>query len=150
MAYLQQALFLLVVALAVFILYRRVRFIKSSINLGKPDSRSDNKSSRLKNMLLVAFGQKKMFKNPIPAVLHLFVYVGFVLINIEVLEFIIDGVMGTHRIFAPYLGSFYTFLMNFFEFLAVTVLISCVIFLVRRNIIRVSRFHKAEMTSWPL
>ena len=150
MAYLQQAFFLLVVALAIFMLFRRIKFISSSINLGKPESRSDNKSARLKNMLLIAFGQKKMFKKPIPAILHLFVYIGFILINIEVLEFIIDGAAGTHRIFAPYLGGFYTFLMNFFEFLAVTVLISCVIFLVRRNIIRVPRFHKPEMTRWPL
>jgi len=150
MAYLQQAFFLLVVALAIFMLIRRIKFIKASINLGKPESLSDNKSARLKNMLLIAFGQKKMFKKPIPAILHLFVYIGFILINIEVLEFIIDGAAGTHRIFAPYLGGFYTFLMNFFEFLAVTVLISCVIFLVRRNIIRVPRFHKPEMTRWPL
>jgi len=150
MAYLQQILFLLVIAIAVFLLIRRIKFIKSSINLGKPESLSDNSSARLKNMLLVAFGQKKMFKKPIPAILHLFVYVGFILINIEVLEFIIDGAAGTHRIFAPYIGSFYTFLMNFFEFLAVTVLLSCVFFLIRRNIVRVPRFHKPEMTSWPL
>lgn len=150
MAYLQQTLFLLVVALATFMLFKRIGFIRSSINLGKPESRADHKSARLKNMLLVAFGQKKMFKKPLPALLHLFVYLGFILINIEVLEFIIDGLAGTHRIFAPYLGSFYSFLMNFFEFLAVGVLLSCVIFLVRRNVVRVSRFHKAEMTSWPL
>jgi heterodisulfide reductase subunit C len=149
MAYLQQVLFLLVVALTVFLLYKRIKFIKSSINLGKPDSRADNKSTRLKNMLLMAFGQKKMFKKPIPALLHLFVYIGFILINIEVLEFVIDGIAGTHRIFAPYLGTFYTFLINFFEFLAVAVLTSCVIFLIRRNILKVPRFHKPEMTSWP-
>ena len=100
-------------------------------------------------MLLVAFGQKKMFKKPIPAILHLFVYVGFLVINIEVLEFVIDGLAGTHRIFAPYLGSFYNLLMNFFEFLAVMVLISCVIFLIRRDVIRLPRFHKPEMTKWP-
>ena len=150
MAYFEQVAFLIVIALTVFILYRRIKFIKSSINLGKPASLTDNKSARLKNMLLVAFGQKKMFKKILPAILHLFVYLGFILINIEVLEFIIDGIAGTHRIFAPYLGAFYTFLMNFFEFLAVTVLLSCVIFLVRRNIIRVPRFHKPEMTKWPL
>jgi heterodisulfide reductase subunit C len=149
MAYLQQVLFLLVVALTVFLLFKRIKFIKASINLGKPDSRSDNKNARFKNMLLVAFGQKKMFKKPIPALLHLFVYIGFILINIEVLEFVIDGLAGTHRIFAPYLGSFYTFLINFFEFLAVAVLTSCVIFLIRRNILKVPRFHKPEMTSWP-
>ena len=150
MAYLQQVLFLLVIALAVFMLYKRINFLKTSINLGKPESRSGNSSTRFKNMLLIAFGQKKMFKKPIPAILHLFVYIGFILINIEVLEFIIDGFAGTHRVFAPHLGSFYTFLMNFFEVLAVTVLVACVIFLVRRNIIKVPRFHKPEMTRWPL
>ena len=150
MAYLQQVLFLLVIALAVFMLYKRINFLKTSINLGKPESRSGNSFTRFKNMLLIAFGQKKMFKKPIPAILHLFVYIGFILINIEVLEFIIDGFAGTHRVFAPHLGSFYTFLMNFFEVLAVTVLVACVIFLVRRNIIKVPRFHKPEMTRWPL
>jgi len=150
MAYLQQVLFLIVVTLAGLMLYRRIMFIKKSINLGKPESRSDNKTARFKNMLLVAFGQNKMFKKPVPALLHLFVYIGFILINIEVLEFIIDGIAGTHRIFAPYLGIIYTFLINFFEFLAVSVLLACVIFLIRRNIIRVPRFHKPEMKSWPL
>jgi len=81
--------------------------------------------------------------------LHLFVYVGFLLINIEVLEIIIDGLAGTHRIFAPYLGNAYTWLLNFFELLAVLVMMACVIFLVRRNIIRVPRFHKPEMRHWP-
>ena len=150
MAYLQQVLFLLVIALAVFMLYKRINFLKTSINLGKPESRSGNSFTRFKNMLLIAFGQKKMFKKPIPAILHLFVYIGFILINIEVLEFIIDGFAGTHRVFAPHLGSFYTFLLNFFEVLAVTVLVACIIFLVRRNIIKVPRFHKPEMTRWPL
>jgi hypothetical protein len=90
-----------------------------------------------------------MFKKPIPAILHLFVYIGFILINIEVLEFMIDGLAGTHRIFAPYLGPFYTFLMNFFELLALLVLISCVIFLIRRNVLKIERFHKPEMKKWP-
>jgi heterodisulfide reductase subunit C len=100
-------------------------------------------------MLLVAFGQKKMFKRPIPAILHFFIYVGFLVINIEVLEFVIDGIAGTHRIFAPYLGGVYRLLMNVFEFLAVAVLMSCIIFLIRRNILKVKRFWLPEMTSWP-
>lgn len=149
MAYIQQGLFLLVIVLAGIMLFRRIKFIKASIMLGKPEERTDNKPARLRNMLLVAFGQQKMFKNFIPAILHLFVYVGFLVINIEVLEFIIDGLLGTHRIFAPYLGGFYTVLMNVFEFLAVAVLLSCVIFLIRRNILKVSRFHKPEMKKWP-
>lgn len=149
MAYLQQVLFLVVIGAAGFMLFKRVKFIKTSINLGRPDKRSGDTSTRFKNMMLVAFGQSKMFKNPIAAILHLFVYVGFVLINIEVLEILIDGLFGTHRIFAPYLGSLYTYLINFFEFLGVTVLLACVVFLIRRNIIKVPRFHKPEMKSWP-
>ena len=99
--------------------------------------------------MLVAFGQKKMFKRPVPAILHLFVYAGFLVINIEVLEFILDGIAGTHRVFAPYLGSFYSVLMNIFEFLAVAVLLSCIFFLIRRNVLRVRRFWMYEMTAWP-
>lgn len=137
------------VLITAYFLYRRVRFLSTAIKLGKDEDRSDQKSVRMKTMLLVAFGQKKMFKSMIPAVLHLFVYVGFVVINIEVLEFILDGLTGSHRAFAPYLGSFYNVLMNVFEFLAVAVLLACVIFLIRRNIIKVPRFHKPEMKRWP-
>ncbi len=149
MHYLQQVLFVLVLGLAGYLLAKRVQFIKKGIKLGKPVNRSDRRSERWRSMLLVAFGQKKMFKKPLPALLHLFVYAGFLIINIEVLEFIIDGLAGTHRIFAPYLGSAYGWLMNFFEFLAVAVLTACVIFLLRRNIVKVPRFHKPEMKNWP-
>jgi heterodisulfide reductase subunit C len=90
-----------------------------------------------------------MFKKFIPAILHFFIYVGFLVINLEVLEFVIDGLAGTHRIFAPFLGGFYTVLMNTFEFLAVAVLLACVVFLIRRNILKVKRFQSAEMTKWP-
>lgn len=149
MQYLQQFLFVLVLGAAFYLLIKRYKFIKKGINLGKPLERNDRSSDRWKSMLLVAFGQKKMFKKPLPAILHLFVYAGFLIINLEVLEFIIDGLAGTHRIFAPYLGAFYGVLMNFFEFLAVTVLLACVIFLIRRNIVKVERFHKPEMKKWP-
>lgn len=104
---------------------------------------------RLKNMMLVAFGQKKMFKRIIPAILHLFIYAGFLIINLEVLEFIIDGLLGTHRIFAPYLGEFYTLCLNFFEILALAVVVSCVVFLIRRNLLKMPIFWSREMTSWP-
>lgn len=100
-------------------------------------------------MLLVAFGQKKMFKQFIPAFLHLLIYTGFIIINIEVLEFIVDGITGGHRSFAPYLAGFYPIAMNIFEFLAVAVLVACVIFLFRRNILKLNRFWMAEMTRWP-
>lgn len=145
----QQIAFLITLGLAVYFIRKRILFIRNNINLGKKAEIRDRKGDRLKNMLLVAFGQKKMFKKPIPAVLHFFIYVGFLVINLEVLEFIIDGIAGTHRIFAPYLGDFYTVLMNIFEFLAVAVLTACVIFLIRRNVLNVKRFQSAEMTKWP-
>ncbi len=100
-------------------------------------------------MLLIAFGQKKMFKRMVPAFFHLLIYVGFLIINLEVLEFMIDGILGTHRIFAPFLGDFYTFCLNFFEFMAMAVVIACVVFLIRRNLLKTARFWNAEMTAWP-
>lgn len=145
----QQIAFLVTLAVAVWIIARRVSVIRSNIRLGKDIPPVDNRPERWKNMLLVAFGQKKMFKKFIPAFLHLFVYVGFLVINIEVLEFVIDGLAGNHRTFAPYLGGIYPVLMNIFEFLAVTVLLACAIFLIRRNILRVPRFWNYEMTQWP-
>lgn len=100
-------------------------------------------------MLLIALGQKKMFKRLVPAFFHLLIYVGFLIINLEVLEFMIDGILGTHRIFAPFLGDFYTFCLNFFEFMAMAVVIACVVFLIRRNFLKTARFWNAEMTAWP-
>jgi ferredoxin len=145
----QQITFFIVLAAATYLIRKRILFIRNNIRLGKKNEITDRKNERLQNMLLVAFGQRKMFKKIIPAILHIFIYVGFLVINLEVLEFIIDGLAGTHRIFLPYLGSFYTVLMNLFEFLAVAVLTACVIFLIRRNVLRVQRFQSAEMTSWP-
>jgi heterodisulfide reductase subunit C len=150
MSYIQQILFVLVISSAIYILFRRISGIKRNILLGKDLDRSENSSSSFRNMILVAFGQSKMFKKPLPAFLHLFVYVGFIVINLEVLEFIIDGIAGTHRIFAPYLGFIYPILINFFEFLAIAVIVSCIIFLFRRNILKVKRFTNPEMTSWPI
>lgn len=149
MAYLQQILFVLTLAIAVYILTRRIKTIKGNIQLGKDLDLSNQPSQRFRNMLLVAFGQQKMFKKVIPTFLHLLIYVGFLVINIEVLEFILDGILGTHRLFAPYLGGFYNLLMNVFECLAIGVLVSCVAFLVRRNVLPIERFKSAEMTSWP-
>ncbi len=149
MFYFQQFIFLLVLIIAGYLLSKRIGQIRQNINLGKPEDRSDHGSKRFNNMLLVAFGQKKMFKNIIPALLHLFVYVGFIVINFEVLEFLIDGLLGTHRIFAPFLGGLYNVLMNIFEFLAVGVLFVCIVFLIRRNILRLNRFTKPEMKGWP-
>lgn len=149
MSFLPQVAFLIILAVAVFILTKRVRFLKRNIQLGKAEARNDQPEARWKTMLLVAFGQQKMFKRFIPAFLHLLIYVGFVVINLEVLEFILDGILGTHRLFAPILGSVYTAAINIFEFLAVAVLFSCVVFLFRRNVTKVPRFQKPEMKGWP-
>lgn len=124
------------------------RKIIRNIRLGRPEKRNDQPALRLKTMLLVAFGQKKMFKRPFAALLHLFVYLGFIIINIEMLEIVIDGLFGTHRAFAG-LGGLYSFLIAAFEWLALSVLVGCVIFLARRNIARIRRFFGTEMTAWP-
>ncbi len=149
MEYVEQIIFLGVTVLFVFLIAKRVGIIRKAIGLGKPGMPQGTRSQRFREMMLVAFGQKKMFKNFLPAFLHLFIYVGFVVINIEVLEFIIDGLAGTHRIFAPYLAGFYTVLMNIFEFLALSVLLACVIFLIRRNVLSIGRFRSREMKGWP-
>lgn len=145
----QQIAFVLILGLATFFIRKRVLRIRDNIKLGKNNNITDRKAERLNNLVLVALGQKKMFKKVIPAILHVFIYVGFLVINLEVLEFVIDGLLGTHRIFAPYLGSFYGVLMNLFEFLAVAVLLACVFFLIRRNVLKVPRFQSPEMTKWP-
>jgi ferredoxin len=148
MAMIQQLLFLIVLATAAWFIRKRVLFIRNNIRLGK-ESNNEPNPDRWKNLLLIAFGQKKMFSRPIPALLHLLIYAGFIIINLEVLEFIIDGLTGTHRIFAPYLGGIYPVMMNVFEWLALGVLISCIFFLSRRNILHIERFRSPELTAWP-
>lgn len=149
MAVLQQILFVITLAIAVYFIRKRVLRIRGNIQLGKKHNTQGDSGARLQNMLLIAFGQKKMFKKLIPATFHFFIYVGFLVINLEVLEFVIDGIAGTHRIFAPYLGGLYNVLMNVFEFLAIAVLLACIIFLIRRNVIKVARFQSVEMKGWP-
>jgi heterodisulfide reductase subunit C len=149
MSILPQLVFILVFAVAAYILFKRVRYLRRNIFLGKGEIRNDQQDKRWKTMLLVAFGQQKMFKRFGPAFLHLLIYVAFVIINLEVFEFVIDGIAGTHRIFAPFLGAAYGVAMNIFEFLAIAVLVSCVAFLVRRNVMKVERFTKPEMRGWP-
>lgn len=149
-----QILFLLVVAIAAYLFLARIFRIRKNILLGQDEDRNDNPLKRWKSVLLVAFGQKKMFKNPIPAFLHLFIYIGFIVINIEGFEFLYDGLSGQHRTFARILENaghtdYYTITINIFEFLAVAVIISCVFFLIRRNVFKVSRFNGIEMTKWP-
>lgn len=130
-----------------FFLYNAKK-VHRNIFLGKQVNLSDNTSVRLNTMLRVAFGQSKMATRPVPFILHLFVYVGFVLINIEVLEMVFDGVFHTHRAFFI-LGSFYNFLIGFFEILAFLVTFGCAIFLVRRNVVHVKRLVMKELSGWP-
>lgn len=144
----EQLLFLFILIGASFLIRKRILFIQNNIRLGKPFVLPPN-PERWKNLLLIAFGQRKMFKRSVPAVLHLLIYAGFIIINLEVLEFVIDGLAGTHRIFAPFIGSVYPVLMNIFEWLALGVLISCIFFLIRRNILPIQRFRSAELSSWP-
>jgi heterodisulfide reductase subunit C len=137
---------LLVLAVALFV--RSIRYIVRNIRMGKPLSRNDNKAERWKLMGRVAIGQSKMTSRPLSTVLHFFVYVGFIVINIEMLEILIDGLFGTHRVLA-FLGGIYPVLISVFEVFAVAVILACVIFLTRRNLARLKRFHNAEMTRWP-
>ncbi|PQJ09735.1 Fe-S oxidoreductase [Flavipsychrobacter stenotrophus] len=145
----QQILFILLVGTAIFLFVKKAREIARNVNLGRDEDISDNKDQRWKNMVLLALGQKKMFKRPIPAFLHLAVYAGFIIINIEILEIILDGILGTHRLFLPFLGSLYSFLIGFFEVLAALVLIGCVVFFARRNILHIRRLSMKELNGWP-
>lgn len=145
----QQLFFLAALAAAAIAVTSRVQRIAGNIRLGKPLDRTDRPAERLKTMLLIAFGQKKMFDKPLVGLMHFIIYAAFIIVNIEVLEIVLDGLLGTHRLFAPYLGSAYRLLLNFFELLALGVVITCVIFLIRRNARLVPRFWSREMTEWP-
>ncbi|NNL09522.1 MAG: (Fe-S)-binding protein [Croceitalea sp.] len=148
MAYLPNILFGLLLIAAIGYFAKNVKKLSRNIKLGKPADTSGDKSERLKNMSLIAFGQSKMVVRPIAGLMHIIVYLGFVIINIEVLEIIIDGLLGTHRIFAP-LGKTYDILIASFEILAFLVIVAVVIFWLRRNIIKLKRFIKPEMAGWP-
>lgn len=141
-------IFIIILAAAIFWFTKSIRRISYNINLGKDQDISDNKSLRWKTMAKVALGQSKMTARPIAGLLHIVVYVGFVLINIEVLEIIIDGITGSHRILSA-TGNFYNFLIGFFDILAFLVLLSCVIFFIRRNVLKIDRFQGPDLTGWP-
>ncbi len=149
MAYIQQIEFLVLLVIAITLFSKNIGQIKKNIFLGKDEDLSDNPSARWKNVVLLALGQKKMFRNPFVAVMHLIIYAGFIIINIEVLEIVLDGLLGTHRLFEKPLGSFYTFLINSFEILAFLVIVVCVIFLMRRNVIKLKRFISKDLNGWP-
>lgn len=149
MYYLQQIGFVLLLAVSSWLFAKKIMEIRRNILLGKDENLSDQPARRFKNLLLLALGQKKMFKNPLVAVMHLVIYAGFIIINLEVLEIVLDGILGTHRLFAPMLGQCYNWLINGFEFLAVGVIFVCAVFLIRRNIIRLKRFVSRDLDGWP-
>jgi heterodisulfide reductase subunit C len=150
MQYLPNIIFALILVAGIGFFVKNIRTLIRNIKLGKSVDRSDNKSARWKNMAKIALGQYKMVRRPVSGILHVIVYVGFIIINIEVLEIIIDGLFGTHRVFQPILGdAFYGFLIGTFEILAALVFISVIVFWIRRNVIKVKRFLNKEMKGWP-
>ena len=149
MSYLPNFIFALILFSAIFLFRRNILFIKRNIQMGRAINRSDRTSARWYNMIRIAFGQSKMVTKPIAGILHVIVYVGFIIINIELIEIILDGLFGTHRLFAPYMGEFYNLLIASFEILAALVLVSVVLFWLRRNVIKIRRFWKPEMKGWP-
>lgn len=148
MQYIPNILFIIALVAGIGYFTLNIRKVIRNIKLGQKVDASNHTSERWANVFRIALGQSKMTVRPISGFLHIIVYVGFIIINIEVLEIIIDGIFGTHRIFSS-LGSFYGFLIGSFEILALLVLVSVIVFWIRRNIIKIRRFWKSEMKGWP-
>ena len=148
MQYIPNIIFILALAVGIGYFIKNIQKVIRNIRLGKDVERFDNKGERFKNMARIALGQSKMVRRPVSGILHIIVYLGFIIINIEVLEIIIDGIFGTHRVFA-FLGGVYNFLIGSFEVLALMVLIGVIVFWSRRNIIKLKRFWNPEMKGWP-
>ena len=149
MNFIQNILFTLILTVGVGYFVFNVKKLLRNIKLGQKVNRTDNFSARLKNMTLVAFGQQKMFKRPIPAILHFILYSAFVITQIELIEIIIDGIYGSHRFFKDGLGWFYTFIISFIEIVSFLALVATIVFLVRRNLLKLPRFTMKEMLGWP-
>jgi len=145
----QQIIFLLVALVTFRFAYKSYAAIYRNINLGKEEVIVGDEGARWKNVFLIAFGQKKMFKRWIPAVLHLFIYVAFLFTQIELIEIIVDGIFGTHRFFLPFLGGLYTLIINSIEILTILALVGTIAFLARRNLLKVPRLVMSEMNGWP-
>lgn len=145
----QEVAFIILAVVAIWLFSKKVKEIRRNILLGRDEAFNDHPDKRWRNLLLLAFGQKKMFRNPLVAVMHFVVYAGFIIINAEVLEIVLDGLLGKHRLFAEPLGGLYIFLINAFEVLAFGVLSACAIFLVRRNILKLRRFISKDLNGWP-
>jgi len=148
MQYIDNILFVAILTAGLWFFAKNIKSLIRNIKLGKVIDRTDNKAARWKNMAKIALGQGKMVRRPVSGILHIVVYLGFILINIEVLEIVIDGIFGTHRIFSG-MGSFYGFLIGNFEILAFLVLVAVIVFWIRRNVIKIQRFWKDEMKGWP-
>ena len=148
MQYLPNILFILALAVGAGIFTFNIRKLIRNIKMGRDVDRSDSKPLRWKNMAKIALGQYKMVRRPVSGIIHILVYLGFVIINIEVLEIIIDGIFGTHRIFS-FLGGFYGFLIATFEIFALLVLVGVILFWIRRNIIKIKRFWHNDLKGWP-
>jgi heterodisulfide reductase subunit C len=146
---LQQILFAGILGSSIWFFFRKMRSLIRNIRLGQAESFADRRAERWKNVLMLAFGQKKMFTKPLVALMHFVIYAGFLIINLEVIEILIDGIAGTHRILARPLGHLYPILINSFELLAVLIIVVCIIFLIRRNAWHIPRFQKKELNGWP-
>jgi heterodisulfide reductase subunit C len=147
--YLPNIIFIVVLFLGLYFFCRNLYRLYRNINLGKQIDVSDNKKQRFINMFKIALGQGKLIKRPVSGFLHVVVYVGFIIINIELLEIVLDGILGSHRLFAGYLGNVYGYLIGTFEFLALSVLVAVSVFWIRRNIIKLKRFFGDNMKGWP-
>ena len=147
-SFIPNIIFAILLSVGIGYFIKNVKKLTRNIKLGRDVAVSDNKPQRWKNMARIALGQTKMVVRPIAGLMHIIVYVGFIIINIEVLEIVLDGLLGTHRLFAP-LGAVYDFLIGSFEILAFLVIVAVVVFWVRRNVIRLQRFIKPEMEGWP-
>ena len=149
MAYLSNIIFAIVLVTGILFFRKNILFVKRNIQLGQPVHRTDQASKRWTNMIRVALGQSKMVYRPIAGILHIIVYIGFIVINIELIEIVLDGLLGTHRVFAPYMGKTYDIFIASFEILAALVLVSVTFFWLRRNVLKIQRFWKSEMKGWP-
>ena len=146
---LEPLIFIALTIIAVGFVIKRGKIISKTIQLGRNEELKGPKSARWKNVFLLALGQQKMFRKPGVAILHLIVYAGFIIINIEIVEIILDGILGQHRLFAPLLGAVYPVLINSFEALALLVLLACIVFLIRRNLKSITRLQSTDLNGWP-
>lgn len=145
----QQVIFIIISVVALGLAFWQFNKIRQKIMLGKPERIEGDAGTRWKNVLLIAFGQRKMFKQWGPALMHFAIYAAFLITQVELLEIFFDGFTGQHRAFAASLGGFYTFVISFIEVLTFFAFFATIIFLLRRTLFKPSRFQSAEMAGWP-